>query len=101
MEHLGKCNGHMKMSKKCLPKVFPPNALTYLDRSLHNWDFRQFKFYEILIVLLRFCFLRLFPTTFCDLIQNNEFRVIIEKFDFFSKCSKAARKVQEGPYEAS
>ena len=42
--------------------------------------FRKFYFYEVLIMLLGFCFLTLFSTTFCVFVPNKDFRATFRKF---------------------
>ena len=66
----------------------------------HFLNFGKFYFFEVLIVLLDFCF-TLIRTKFSDHVGYKEFLATFESFSIFFKTQQLYLSVQEGLYGPS
>ena len=66
-----------------------------INKILSNFNFQpeiifsafgKFHFYEVLSVIRLFFFLTLFHSTFCDLVQNEEFRALLLCLELVLSC---------------
>ena len=91
------CYNLIYWNVKTIISILTEQLITHFFRFfLHGifWDFENWQFYKVVRLLLGFCFLTLFRT-FCELVQNEEFRVTFNFFQLF-KIYYSCVGIQDG-----